>query len=38
MIGKTMSLVTDRDVQDVCAVEQLATGIKASIEGVLSMP
>ena len=35
MIGKMMALVTGRDVQDVCGVEQLATCLKASIEGAI---
>ena len=30
-----MALLTGRDVEDDCGVEQLATGLKASIEGAI---
>ena len=35
VFGKTMALVTGRDVKDECGIEQLAMSLKASIEGAI---
>ena len=35
VLGKTMSMATGSDVVDICGIDQLASGLKAGIEGVI---